>query len=173
MRSSIAPVLFWGYLGNIVYIIGMIGYLTIDISSYMYTSFNSTLSSIIYVILAIIFVIDAVLYTIDWYMYAVKLRKTKNDPIEYRSEFVACIFQNLGSYFYLTGALLSFRKTQLFKKVLLFNFIGIIAFLIDSIFTLLGWLIVFRRKPSKNPKNGCTIQVKNQELKVHRLFFFM
>jgi len=155
MRSSIVPTLLWGYWANIVYIIGMIGYLTIDTISYTYLSFNTTLSFVIYIVLAILFVIDAVLYTIDWYIYAVKLRKTKDESIKYRSEFVACIFQNLGSYFYFIGALLSFNKIQWMTRILFFNFIGIICFLIESIFTIIGWIIIFRR----NPKNSCTIQV--------------
>ena len=101
--------------------------------------------------------------------------KLKTEPIQYRCEFVACIFQNLGSYLYLIGALLSFDKTRLIKKILLFNFIGIVFFLIDSIFTLIGWIITFRRKPSNNPKNGCTIQVKNNKVndKFCSLFFYI
>jgi len=159
MRLTFAPTLLWGYWANIVYIIGMIGYLTIDTISYMFVSLNNTISYIIYIFLAIIFIIDAVLYTIDWYMYAIKLRKTKNEPIQYRFEFLACIFQNLGSYFYLIGALLNFDKIRLIKKILLFNFLGIISFLIESILTLFGWIILYRKKSSNNRKNNCTIQV--------------
>ncbi|CAF1326312.1 unnamed protein product [Adineta steineri] len=158
MHSSIVPSLLWSYWANIIYIIGMIGYLTIDTINYTYISFNNTLSYIIYIFLSILFVIDAVLYTIDWYIYAVKLRKSKNESIQYRSEFFACIFQNLGSYFYLIGALLLFDKNRLFKTILLFNFIGIISFLIESCLTSIGWTITFRRKPLTNPKNGCHIQ---------------
>ncbi|CAF1034422.1 unnamed protein product [Rotaria sordida] len=145
---------FWGYWANIIYIIGMIGYLIIDTISYMYISLNAMFSYVIYLILAIIFVIDAILYTIDWYIYAVKLRKNKDQPIQYRSEFLACIFQHIGSIFYLIGALLPFNNIQLMKK-LLFNLFGIISFLIESIFTLLGWIILFRRKFSKT---NCTLQ---------------
>ncbi|CAF4015312.1 unnamed protein product [Rotaria sp. Silwood2] len=154
MHSSIIRTLLWGYWANILYIIGMIGYLTIDTISYMYISLNTIFSFIIYLLLAIVFVIDAVLYTIDWYMYAVKLRKEKDQPIQYRSEFLACIFQNLGSIFYVIGAILAFDKMQLINK-LLFNLLGIFAFLIESIFILLGWIILFRKKISKN---NCTLQ---------------
>jgi hypothetical protein len=152
MHSLLVPTLLWGYWANIVYIIGMIGYLTIDTISYAYISLNNTISSIIYIFLAIIFIIDAVLYTIDWHMYAVKLRKNQTEPIQYRSEFVACIFQNFGSFFYLIGALLNFDRIRLIKKILFFNFIGIISFLIESFFTLFGWIIIYRRK-SSNAKN--------------------
>jgi len=152
MRLILVPTLLWGYWANIVYIIGMIGYLIIDTISYMYISLNNTISFIIYIVLAILFIIDGVLYTIDWYMYAVKLRENKAESIQYRSEFLACIFQNLGSYFYLIGALLNFDKNQWIKKILFFNFLGIISFLIESIFTLSGWIIIYRRKSSNNPK---------------------
>jgi hypothetical protein len=152
MRSTLIPTLYWGYWANIVYIIGMIGYLTIDTISYMYISLNNTISFIIYIFLAILFVIDAVLYTIDWYIYAVKRRENKAESIQYRSEFLACIFQNLGSYFYLIGALLNFDKNQWIEKILFLHFLGIISFLIESIFTLSGWIIVYRRKSFNNPK---------------------
>jgi hypothetical protein len=161
MRSSVVPALYWAYWANVLYILGMFGYLTIDTISYIFVSFNNTFA---YVILAVIFVIDAILYTIDWYMYAVKLRENKNEPIGYRSEFVACIFQNLGSCFYLIGALLSFNnKTRWMDKIFLLNLIGIFAFLIESGFTFLGWRISLQKNPPNNPKRGCTSQVKTKK----------
>ena len=159
MRSFLVPALVWGFWANIVYIVGMIGYLIIDTSSYMFISLNSTFSFIVYLILTIVFVIDAYLYTIDWYIYAVQRRKNKNEPIQYRAEFIACIFQILGSYFYLIGAILAYDRFRFMKKILLFNLIGIIAFLIEAGFTLLGWRIMFKIKPSTDPKRGCVIQV--------------
>jgi hypothetical protein len=174
MRSSIASALIWGYWANMVYLIGMVGYLTIDIISYTYTSLNSTVSSVIYIILTVIFVIDAILYTIDWYMYAVKVRQSQDEPIQYRSEFVACIFENLGSCFYLIGAVLGFDKIHYIEKIFLFNFIGTNAFIIEATFTFLGWFITFRRKALSNPKNGCTIQVKtNTKIKKKSISLFL
>jgi hypothetical protein len=170
MRSSVAPILYWSYWGNVIYILGMFGYLTIDAVTYVFTSFDSTFSSFVYAFLAMLFVIDAILYTIDWYMYAVKLRSNENEPIEHRAELVACIFQNLGSYLYLIGALLAFDKTRLMKAVLLLNFIGIIAFLIEAGFTFLGWRISFRKKPSANAKRGCVPQVI-EKTKIYYYFF--
>ena len=160
MRSSIAPALVWAYWANIIYIIGMKGYLTIDGITYMFPTINYKLSCTIYLLLAVIFVIDALLYTIDWYIYAVKLRKHPDEPIEYRCEFVSCIFQNLGSYLYLIGAALSFETSRSMDTILLFNFFGILAFLTESIFTLIGWLMFLQRKPSDSVKHGCDLQVK-------------
>lgn len=153
MHSLLVSTLLWGYWANIVYIIGMIGYLTIDIISYTYISLQNTISYIIYIFLAIIFVIDAVLYTIDWYISAIKLRTKLNEPKQYRSDLFACIFQNLGSYFYLISALLNFNKILMIKKTFLFNFLGIISFLIESILTLFGWFIFSQRNSSNNLKN--------------------
>lgn len=163
MRSSIAPILYWSYWANVIYILGMFGYLTIDAVNYMFPSFDSRFSSFIYVFLAILFVIDAILYTIDWYMYAVKLRDKPNASIEYRTEFVACIFQHLGSYFYLTGALLSFNRNRWLRAILLLNSIGILAFLTEALLTFLGWRITLRKRPPANAKRGCVPQVNRNE----------
>ncbi|CAF1097991.1 unnamed protein product [Rotaria sordida] len=158
MDLSVVPISYWSYWANVIYILGMFGYLTIDTINYIFKSFNESLSYFIYVFLAILFVIDATLYTIDWYMYAVKLRQNKDEAIQYEAELVACLLQNLGSYFYLISALLAFNKSQFTKIILLFNLIGINAFLIESGFIFLGWRISFRRKPSTNPKRGCVPQ---------------
>ena len=172
MSSSVVPVLYWNYWANVVYILGMFGYLTIDTVNYIFTSVNNTFSNYVYVFLAILFVIDAILYTIDWYMYAVKLRENKNEPIQHRCELVACIFQNLGSCFYLIGALLAFNKIRFMDKVLLFYFIGICAFLTEAILAFIGWRILFRKKPSTNPKRGCVPQVIKLLITQIKSFFF-
>jgi hypothetical protein len=173
MRSSVVRALYWSYWANVLYILGMIGYLTIDTITYIFISFNNTFSSFIYVFLAIIFVIDAVLYTIDWYICAVKLRENEDQPIESRTEFAACIFQNFGSFFYLIGALLSFNKVRFIETILLLNFIGIIAFLFEAGLTFLGWRILFRKKLSANPKRGCVPQVINNKInQIKKKFFF-
>jgi hypothetical protein len=171
MRSPILPALSWSYWANVIYILGMFGYLTIDTITYLSDTFNNTFSSFIYVFLAIMFVIDAILYTIDWYMCAVKLRENEDEPIEHRIDLVACIFQNLGSYFYLIGALLSFNRVRFIEKILLLYFIGIIAFLMEAGLTFIGWRISFRKNPTANPKRGCVPQVINKK-KLNKIFLF-
>ncbi|CAF1055373.1 unnamed protein product [Adineta ricciae] len=159
MCSSTSPILFWGYWANIVYIIGMIGYLTIDIISYTSTKFDNALSFLIYLLLAILFVLDASLYTVDWYVYAMKFPASEGQKsIQYPSEFFACIFQNLGSYFYLFGAVLSCDKTRWINHIFLLNFLGILCFLIESILVLLGWFIIFGKKLSHYSKDRCTFR---------------
>lgn len=159
MESSVAPVSYLSYWANVIYIAGMFGYVTIDSTNFVFASFNDSLSRFVYVFLAILFIIDGVLYTIDWYNYAIKSRKDNNEPIQYKSELVACIFQNLGSYCYFISALLAYKKDQYRGTILLFNLLGICGFLIEAGFTFLGWRLSFRRKPSTNPKRGCVPQV--------------
>lgn len=171
MRSSLAPTLYWNYWANVIYILGMFGYLTIDTITYMLPTFHNTFSVNIYIFLAVIFVFDAILYTIDWYVYTVKLRENEGQPIENRAELVACIFLNLGSYFYLIGALLSFNRTRFIEQILIFNFIGILVFLIEAGLTFLGWRISLRKRPTANPKRGCVPQVIKNETKSHKIFF--
>ena len=165
MCSSTSPILFWGYWANLVYIIGMIGYLTIDIISYTSTKFDNALSFRIYLLLAILFVLDASLYTVDWYVYSMKFPALEDQKcIEYRFELFACIFQNLGSYFYLFGTAFSCDKTRWINHIFLFNFLGILCFLIESILVLLGWFIIFRKKLSHPSKDRCTFRVMHQTL---------
>lgn len=163
MRSSIVPVLLWAYWANMIYLFGMIGYLIIDTLSPMILSTHFTLVSSIYLILTIVFIVDALLYTIDWYFYAVRLRKSPDDPIEYRCEFVACLFQNFGSFFYFLGALFAFGKTNWIERSLLMNLFGILAFLIESLLTLIGWSIVYHRSELVHPDYGCSFRVRREK----------
>ncbi|CAF0866775.1 unnamed protein product [Didymodactylos carnosus] len=154
--SQIEP-LFWNYWANIVYILGSIGYMFMNlfclvfcINKFVYASF------VLYVILAILFVIDAILYTIDWYTYAVLLRKSKNIPINYKAEFTACIFQILGSYCYLLGAILAENKTKYMPKILALNVAGIFSLVLEATFTIVGWQITLKNKTYFN--RGCCAQ---------------
>ncbi|UJR15824.1 hypothetical protein I4U23_002753 [Adineta vaga] len=158
MPSTVVSPLYWNYWATVIYILGMFGYLVVDTVKYLFITFDDDLSRCIYVFLAILFVIDAILYTMDWYMYAVKLREDENEPIHYRAELVACIFQNLGSFLYLIAASLAFHQIKYIKTVLLLNFFGILALLTESIFTFLGWRISLRRQQSLDSKRGCVSQ---------------
>ena len=146
MSSSIAPVLLWAYWANLIYLIGMVGYFILDIISSISQTLNPVVSCYLYLFLSILFVIDAALYTIDWYIYAVKLRSNSTELIEYRCELVACIFLNIGSYFYFIGVLFAFNQTQSVKNSYLFYLLGIIAFLIESFFSTIGWSITIRNQ---------------------------
>ncbi|CAF0786332.1 unnamed protein product [Adineta steineri] len=158
MTSTVESPLHWNYWATIIYIFGMFGYLTIDTINYLFAPVDDDFILFVHTCLTILFVIDAILYTIDWYMTAVRLRENKDEPVHYRSELIACIFQNLGSYLYLLSALLLFDKSAYIELVLLFQFFGTTAFVIESCFVFLGWRISFRRKPSTNPKRGCVSQ---------------
>lgn len=176
MCSTVVRTLYWSYWANVFYILGMFGYLTIDTLTYLHPTLNNTFSATIYIFLSIIFVIDAILYTIDWYMYAVKLREHETDPIEYRTELVACIFLHLGSGFYFVSSLLYLKTTDPpLDTILLMNFLGIIAFLCEACLTFIGWRITLRKHPSADPKRGCVPQVNRlfkKKNKISTIFNF-
>lgn len=158
-RSEMLPALYWGYWANIFYILGMCGYLMMDTLMYLTVAMETRLISFVYTFLAVILLVDAILYSIDWHTYAVKSREKLDQPIHFRSEFVACVFHYVGSFGYLIGALTAFNRTDLFNAFLLLNFLGSLAFLFEAAFTFLGWVITLKRIPAKHPKHGCSTQV--------------
>lgn len=160
MPSAIASPLYWNYWANVIYILGMFGYLIMDSANYLFEGFQNDLSSFMYVFLAIFFALGAILYAIDWYVYAVKLREDENEPIHYRAELVACVFQNVGCYLYLMSATLAFHQPKYMKTILLLNFFAILAFLTESSLIFLGWRMALRRQGTSNPKRGCVSQVR-------------
>ena len=171
MRSSILPALVWAYWANIIYLIGMLGYCTLDTMNYVLLTFDRTVSNAVYLFLASLFVVDAVLYSIDWFVYAVKLRAHPDEPIKYRCEFVACIFQNLGSCLYLIAAILAFDSGRWAERILAINFLGVVAFLIESLLTFAGWFVLLRSAPSIHPANTCSIQVNTIDVRADRSSF--
>ncbi|CAF1067005.1 unnamed protein product [Adineta ricciae] len=158
MPPTVVSPLYWNYWANVIYILGMFGYLTIDSANYLFAGFQNDLSIFIYVFLAILFALSAILYAIDWYVYAVKLREDENEPIHYRAELIACMFQNVGCYLYLLGATLAFHQVKYMKTILLLNFFAILAFLTESSLIFLGWRMALRRQGTSNPKRGCVAQ---------------
>lgn len=160
--------LFWGYWANIFYIFGMFGYLTMDTLMFLTVSMETRLISFVYTFLGVILLVDAILYSIDWFTYAVKSRENDDVPIEFRSEFVACCFHYLGSFGYLIGSLTSFNRSDFFNVFLLLNFLGSLAFLFESAFTFLGWIITLKRNKTKNPKRSCSTEVKRLEIFVEQ-----
>ena len=160
MRSSIQPALVWAYWANIIYLIGMLGYCTVDTTNYVLLTFDRTVSNVVYLFLASLFVVDAILYSIDWFVYAVKLRAQPDEPIKYRCEFVACIFQHLGSCLYFIAAILAFDSGRWAERILVINFLGVVAFLVESLLTFAGWLVILRTAPTIHPSSRCQIQVR-------------
>ena len=154
------PGFFWAYWAHVLYVLGMFGYLTLDTLIYVSTSLDTTRFTFAYACLALLFVIDAVLYTIDWYMYAVKYRENLQEPVHYRAEFVACISLNLGSWFYMTGALLAVDTDRYMTSFLLCNFIGNTAFLLEAGLVYLGWLVSMKRTLPPSLRTSCTMQVR-------------
>jgi hypothetical protein len=160
MSLSSIPVFYWSYWASLIYIFGMLGYLMMDTLIYLSVPIETTVSCVLYALLAGFFAIDAIFYTIDWYIYAVRSRQHDDEPIHYRAELVACIFHQCGSYCYLIGAILAFDKMTWMKVVLLCNFIGILAFVFESCLTFLGWIVTLKRTRSIDRRYQCTAQVR-------------
>ena len=88
--------LWWYSVANILYALGSLGYLTINIVNLIdRQTIESLVTYIILVILAIVFIIDALLYTADW----IEQRTTKT-----WRELIACLLNIIGSILYLIGA---------------------------------------------------------------------
>jgi hypothetical protein len=125
--------LWWYSAANIIYALGSLGYLTINIVNLIdRNTVEYPATYIVLVILAIIFVIDALIYTADWF----EQRATKK-----RLELTGCIFNIVGSILYLIGAtVFKNQKTSRnnFTNVndipaFVFNIAGMLAFLGESI----------------------------------------
>lgn len=126
--------LWWYSAANILYVLGSLGYLGINIANLIdRNTVESSVTYIILIILAIIFVIDALLYTADW----IEQRATKK-----RRELIACILNVIGSILYLIGATVFKNEktstTTNFTNIsnipsFVFNIIGMLAFLAESI----------------------------------------
>jgi predicted membrane channel-forming protein YqfA (hemolysin III family) len=122
--------LWWYSAANILYALGSIGYLVINIVNLIdLNTVESLVTYIILVLLAIVFVIDALLHTADCFQ---------------RREFIACLLNIIGSILYLIGAtVFKNQKTSSndFSNLsdipaYVFNIVGMLAFLAESILTL-------------------------------------
>src|SRR2546430_13604727 len=95
--------LWWYSAANILYALGSLGYLAINIVNLIdRNTVELTFTYIILIILAIIFVIDALLYTTDWFEQRI---------IKKRRELIGCILNIIGSILYLIGATV-FKNNQ-------------------------------------------------------------
>ncbi|CAF1269851.1 unnamed protein product [Didymodactylos carnosus] len=171
--------MFFYTCANVVYIVGMIGYLIIDIVGIVNSkTIESTPFYIVYVLLAIMFVIDAILYTLNWYVNAIHLRKNRSDPINNKIELVACLFNLIGSIIYLLGAITTTQtnnanastttitttvSTPTFSNIPSFvlNIIGMLSLTVESILTIVNW--------KKNFKPNNKLFLKNVEFWAHLL----
>ncbi|CAF0742616.1 unnamed protein product [Rotaria sordida] len=118
--------LFWSFWANIIFTFGMIGYFLMDGLDYVYpNTLNSSLSAIIYVILAGVFVIDCTLQLIVVY-------NIDRNIDRYIFMVVSCIFDKVGSHAYLLGALFTATNFTSTNTVLIFNRIGVIGFAIGA-----------------------------------------
>jgi hypothetical protein len=143
--------LWWYSAANILYVLGSLGYLAINIVNLIDRStVELPVTYIFLVILAILFVIDALLYTADW----IEQRTTKK-----RLELAGCILNVVGSILYLIGATVfqnmtaSTNDSSDLSEVpsFVFNIVGMLAFLAESI------LMFFTPRVSKKPSK-CSVE---------------
>lgn len=143
--------LWWYSAANILYALGSLGYLAINIANLIdRQTIESIVTYIILVILAIVFLIDAFLYTADW----IEQRTTKT-----WRELIACILNIIGSVLYLIGATV-FRNEKTSNSnstainnipAYVFNILGMLAYLAESILTF------FTPRVSKKPSK-CSVE---------------
>ncbi|CAF1000102.1 unnamed protein product [Rotaria sordida] len=143
--------LWWYSAGNIIYALGSLGYLVINIVNLINrNTVESPVTYIILIILASIFVIDALLYTIDWF---------EQRTIKKRRELIACILNIIGSILYLIGAtVFKNQKTSTNESInlndiptFIFNIVGMLAFLGESILN-------FFAPPVSKQTSKCSIE---------------
>lgn len=133
MNSSFFPTraLFWSFWANIVFIFGMIGYFLMDGFDYMRpNTLRSSLSSIIYVILAAVFIVDSTLQLLSMY-------NISRSAHRYYIMLFSCIFDEVGSHAYFLGALLAATAFASSNTVWTFNIVGVIGFVIGATFNML------------------------------------
>jgi hypothetical protein len=123
--------LFWSFWSNLVFFLGMIGYLLIDGYDYMRpNTLSSSLSSSIYVFLAAVFIVDSSLQIVSIY-------KTSSSTPRYYIMVFSCIFDEVGSQAYFLGALFTAIAFTSSQTVWTFNTVGVCGFVIGATMNML------------------------------------
>ncbi|CAF3412331.1 unnamed protein product [Rotaria socialis] len=133
MEKSFFPnrALFWSFLANVIYLIGMIGYFLMDVFDYVHpNAINLSLSSCIYVVLAGIFVIDANLQTLSVY-------NTSRNAYRYYAMVLSSIFDQVGSQAYFIGALFMATALTNSNTITICNEVGVSAFVAAAAINML------------------------------------
>lgn len=122
--------IFWSFAANFLFIVGMIGYLILDLIDFIYPLTNSSFTrNHFYVILAVLFVINATLHL------CLVLKMNRNVK-RYRTILWTCFLDQIGSYAYLLGAIFFMLNSISFNLIWLFNTIGVGAFVLAATFNL-------------------------------------
>lgn len=129
MGRTLVPTraIFWSLCANIVFLLGMIGYLIMDGLDFLQRNpFNASLTAFIYVILAALFIIDSTLQLLTIY-------NIDRSTHRYSVMIVSTLFDKLGSYSYFLGALLFATSLTSSNTIWIFNTVGVCAFAAGAI----------------------------------------
>ncbi len=123
--------LLWSFWSNILFIVGMVGYVLMD--GFDYKSPNTlsrSLAASIYVILAGVFVVSSIFQLLSiYYMHSSTPR--------YYIMTASCIFDKVGSDFYFIGALLAAAAFTNSNTIWTINLIGLCGFAIGAVINML------------------------------------
>jgi hypothetical protein len=133
MGSDFFPTraLLWSFWGNIVFVVGMVGYLLMDGFDYKNpNALGASLTASIYAILASVFVVDSTFQVLSlYYMHSSTHR--------YYIMIISCIFDKVGSYSYFIGALLTAIAFKNSNTIWTFNLIGVSGFVVGAAICML------------------------------------
>ena len=133
MGSTFFPArtLFWSFLANILFIIGMLGYFLMDGLDYKRPDALSTsVASTIYVLLAGIFVLNSMFQLLSIY-------NISSSTYRYYFMVSSCIFDKVGSYTYFLGAILSAVEFTNSNIIWTFNTVGVCGFAVGAIINMM------------------------------------
>ena len=123
---SLDQTLFWSFWANLLFIVGMSGYLLMDLLDYICPlALQSSISSSLYVLLASLFVINA---TLQLFLIYTMNRNDKG----YLTLVCSSLLDKLGSYAYLLGAIFVAAGSVSTNLIWIFNIIGVCTFLIAA-----------------------------------------
>lgn len=118
--------LFWSFWANVLFIVGMIGYLTMDTFDYLQAHvFNPSVTNLIYILLASLFVMNATLqFFVLYYM---------NKHVQrYYTMMLSCLFDKASSHAYLVGAILTAVASAKVTTIWTLNTVGVCGFVIAA-----------------------------------------
>lgn len=123
--------LFWSFFVNLLFLLGIIGYLFMDILDYKHSNILKIFSTnLIYIFLAMIFVINSTLqFFVIYYM--------NKHTQRYYTMILSCIFDKMASHAYLLGAIFTLITSTKINLISTMNTLGVCGFVIGASINLM------------------------------------